>query len=168
MAVAWDAGGLYQVGSFSRDHWKEWNGRFRNDVRSFIKSDRRSVDNLRQRLLGSPDLYAETFHPPAQSINFVTCHDGFTLNDLVSYNDKHNEGNAQENRDGSSFNLSWNCGVEGPTDDPAVESLRARQIRNAFTLNLISIGTPLLLMGDEVRRTQNGNNNAYCQNNETG
>jgi glycogen operon protein len=167
MAEAWDAGGLYQVGSFSRDHWKEWNGRFRDDVRSFIKSDRRSVHNLRQRLLGSPDLYTETFHPPEQSINFVTCHDGFTLNDLVSYNDKHNEQNAQENRDGSSFNLSWNCGVEGPSDDSAIESLRARQIRNAFALNLLSIGTPLLSMGDEVRRTQNGNNNAYCQNNET-
>ena len=166
MAEAWDAAGLYQVGSFSKDRWKEWNGRFRDDVRSFIKSDRRSVVNLRQRLLGSPDIYTGNFHPLEQSINFVTCHDGFTLNDLVSYNNKHNEENGAGNRDGESFNLSWNCGVEGLSDDPVIEALRARQIRNAFTLNLLSIGTPLLLMGDEVRRTQGGNNNAYCQNNE--
>ncbi|MDE1156295.1 MAG: glycogen debranching protein GlgX [Acidobacteriaceae bacterium] len=166
MAEAWDAGGLYQVGSFSRDHWKEWNGRFRDDVRSFLKSDRGVVYNLQQRLLGSPDLYSERFHPPEQSINFVTCHDGFTLNDLVSYDEKHNEGNGEHNQDGASFNLSWNCGVEGPTTDAAIEALRARQVRNAFVLTLISIGTPMLLMGDEVRRTQHGNNNAYGQNNE--
>jgi isoamylase len=166
IAEAWDPGGLYLVGSFAGDRWKEWNGRFRDDVRRFLKSDRDTVLNLRQRLLGSPDIYTKSYHPPEQSINFVTCHDGFTLNDLFSYNGKHNEANAENNRDGASENYSWNCGVEGPTDDPEVEQLRARQIRNALTLNLLSVGTPMLTMGDEVRRTQRGNNNAYCQNNE--
>jgi glycogen operon protein len=166
IAEAWDAGGLYLVGSFGGDRWKEWNGRFRDDVRRFLKSDRDTVLNLRQRLVGSPDIYTKKRHPPEQSINFVTCHDGFTLNDLFSFNGKHNEANGENNRDGSSENYSWNCGVEGLTDDPEVERLRARQIRNALVLNLLSIGTPLLLMGDEVRRTQLGNNNAYCQNNE--
>jgi glycogen operon protein len=166
MAEAWDAGGLYEVGSFSKDRWTEWNGHFRDDIRSFIKSDRGTVPNLRQRLLGSPDLYPPKSSPPQQSINFVTCHDGFTLNDLVSYNVKHNENNGEGNRDGMSENLSWNCGQEGPTQNAEIETLRERQIKNAFTLNLLSIGTPLLLMGDEVRRTQRGNNNAYCQNNE--
>ena len=160
MAEAWDAAGLYQVGSFSRDRWKEWNGRFRDDVRSFLKSDRNTVFNLRQRLLGSPDLYATAVHP-----HFVTCHDGFTLNDLVSYNEKHNESNGEQNRDGVWANFSWNCGREGPTDDPEIEALRERQIRNAHILNFLSFGIPILLMGDEVRRTQRGNNNAYCQNN---
>jgi isoamylase len=166
IAEAWDPGGLYLVGSFGGDRWKEWNGRFRDDVRRFLKSDRDTVLNLRQRLLGSPDIYTKRFHPPEQSINFVTCHDGFTLNDLFSFNGKHNEANLENNRDGASENYSWNCGVEGPTDDPEVERLRARQIRNALTLNLLSVGTPMLMMGDEVRRTQIGNNNAYCQNNE--
>ena len=166
MAEAWDAGGLYQVGTFSKDRWKDWNGRFRDDVRSFIRSDRGSVFHLGQRLVGSPDVYQHRSHPPEQSINFVTCHDGFTLNDLVTYERKHNEANGENNRDGSDGNLSWNCGVEGPTDDPQVEALRERQIRNAFTLTLLSLGTPFLLMGDEVRRTQRGNNNAYCQDNE--
>jgi glycogen operon protein len=166
IAEAWDAGGLYLVGSFGGDRWKEWNGRFRDDVRRFLKSDRDTVLNLRQRLVGSPDIYTKQRHPPEQSINFVTCHDGFTLHDLFSFNGKHNEANGESNRDGSSENYSWNCGVEGLTDDPEVERLRARQIRNALMLNLLSVGTPLLLMGDEVRRTQLGNNNAYCQNNE--
>jgi isoamylase len=166
IAEAWDAGGLYLVGSFGGDRWKEWNGRFRDDVRRFLKSDRDTVLNLRQRLLGSPDIYTKQRHPPEQSINFVTCHDGFTLNDLFSFNEKQNERNGENNRDGSSENYSWNCGVEGLTDDPEIERLRARQIRNALTLNLLSVGTPLLMMGDEVRRTQLGNNNAYCQNNE--
>ena len=166
IAEAWDAGGLYLVGSFGGDRWKEWNGRFRDDVRRFLKSDRDTVFDLRQRLIGSPDIYTKQRDPPEQSINFVTCHDGFTLNDLFSFNEKHNEANGENNRDGSSENYSWNCGMEGPTDDPEVERLRARQIRNALTLNLLSVGTPLLLMGDEVRRTQLGNNNAYCQNNE--
>jgi len=166
IAEAWDAGGLYLVGSFGGDRWKEWNGRFRDDVRRFLKSDRDTVLNLRARLVGSPDIYTKQSQRPEQSINFMTCHDGFTLNDLFSFNEKHNEANGENNRDGSSENYSWNCGVEGPTNDPEVERLRARQIRNAVTLNLLSVGTPLLLMGDEVRRTQLGNNNAYCQNNE--
>jgi glycogen operon protein len=166
IAEAWDPGGLYLVGSFGGDRWKEWNGRFRDDVRRFLKSDRDTVLNLRQRLIGSPDIYTKRYHPPEQSINFVTCHDGFTLNDLFSFNGKHNEPNGENNRDGSSENYSWNCGVDGLTDDPEVERLRARQIRNALTLNLLSVGTPMLMMGDEVRRTQLGNNNAYCQNNE--
>ena len=166
IAEAWDAAGLYLVGSFGGDRWKEWNGHFRDDVRRFLKSDRDTVFSLRQRLIGSPDVYTKPRYFPEQSINFVTCHDGFTLNDLFSYNQKHNDANGENNRDGSSQNDSWNCGVEGPTDDPEVEYLRARQIRNAMTLNLLSVGTPLLLMGDEVRRTQLGNNNAYCQNSE--
>jgi isoamylase len=166
IAEAWDPGGLYLVGSFGGDRWKEWNGRFRDDVRSFLKSDRDTVINLRQRLLGSPDIYTKHHHPPGQSINFVTCHDGFTLNDLFSFDTKHNEANGENNRDGAPANYSWNCGVEGPSDDPEVDRLRARQIRNALTLNLLSVGTPMLLMGDEVRRTQIGNNNAYCQNND--
>src|SRR6202046_1448354 len=166
IAEAWDPGGLYLVGSFGGDRWKEWNGRFRDDVRRILKSDRDTVLNLRQRLVGSPDIYTKRRHPPEQSINFVACHDGFTLNDLFSFNGKHNERNGENNRDGSSENYSWNCGVEGLSNDPEVERLRARQIRNALTLNLLSVGTPLLTMGDEVRRTQLGNNNAYCQNNE--
>jgi len=166
IAEAWDPGGLYLVGSFGGDRWKEWNGRFRDDVRRFLKSDRDTVPNLKQRLLGSPDIYTKRHNPPGQSINFITCHDGFTLNDLLSFNGKHNEANGENNRDGSSENYSWNCGVEGPTGDPEIERLRARQIRNALMLTLLSVGTPMLLMGDEVRRTQLGNNNAYCQNNE--
>src|SRR5580698_10277832 len=166
IAEAWDPGGLYLVGSFGGDRWKDWNGRFRDDIRRFLKSDRDTVPNLRQRLLGSPDIYTKRHHPPGQSINFVTCHDGFTLNDLFSFDGKHNEANGENNRDGSSNNDSWNCGAEGPSVDPEIERLRARQIRNALTLNLLSVGTPMLMMGDEVRRTQLGNNNAYCQNNE--
>jgi isoamylase len=166
IAEAWDPGGLYLVGSFAGDRWKEWNGRFRDDVRRFLKSDRDTVLNLKQRLLGSPDVYTRRHHPPEQSINFMTCHDGFTLNDLFSFSGKHNEANGENNRDGASENHSWNCGVEGPTEDREVERLRARQIRNALTLNLLSVGTPMLMMGDEVRRTQLGNNNAYCQNNQ--
>ena len=119
-----------------------------------------------RRLLGSPDIYGHEEREAEQSINFVTCHDGFTLNDLVSYNHKHNEANGEDNRDGSNDNLSWNCGVEGPTDDPAIEALRNRQVKNFFALELLSAGTPMLLMGDEVRRTQRGNNNAYCQDSE--
>jgi isoamylase len=166
IAEAWDAAGLYQVGSFVGDSWKEWNGRFRDDVRSFLKGDNGTVSRLATRILGSPDLYGHEEREPEQSINFVTCHDGFTLNDLVSYNQKHNEANGEENRDGSNDNLSWNCGVEGPTDDPDIERLRNRQVKNFHTLNLLAAGAPMLLMGDEVRRTQRGNNNAYCQDNE--
>ena len=166
IAEAWDAAGLYQVGSFVGDTWQEWNGRFRDDVRRFVKGDNGSVSRLATRLLGSPDIYGHEEREAEQSINFVTCHDGFTLNDLVSYNHKHNEANGEDNRDGANDNLSWNCGVEGPTDDPAIEALRNRQVKNFLALTLLAAGTPMLLMGDEVRRTQRGNNNAYCQDNE--
>ncbi len=166
IAEAWDAAGLYQVGSFVGDTWQEWNGRFRDDVRRFLKGDHGSVSGIATRLLGSPDLYGHEQREAEQSINFVTCHDGFTLNDLVSYNHKHNEANGEDNRDGTDDNLSWNCGVEGPSDDPAIEALRNRQVKNAFALELLAAGTPMLLMGDEVRRTQRGNNNAYCQDND--
>jgi isoamylase len=166
IAEAWDAAGLYQVGSFIGDTWQEWNGRFRDDVRGFVKGDERRVSALASRLLGSPDLFGHEEREAEQSINFVTCHDGFTLNDLVSYNCKHNEANGEDNRDGANDNLSWNCGVEGPTDDAAVEALRNRQVKNLLAIELLSAGTPMLLMGDEVRRTQHGNNNAYCQDAE--
>jgi len=165
IAEAWDAAGLYQVGSFVGDSWKEWNGRFRDDLRSFIKGDEGTVSKLAARLMGSPDIYSHKEREPEQSINFITCHDGFTLNDLVSYSCKHNEANREENRDGTNDNLSWNCGIEGPSDHPTIESLRNRQIKNFLTA-LLPMGTPMILMGDEVRRTQYGNNNAYCQNNE--
>ena len=166
IAEAWDAAGLYQVGSFIGDQWKEWNGRFRDDIRSFMKGDRGSVSRLPARFLASPDIFGHEEREPEQSINFVTCHDGFTLNDLVSYNRKHNEANGEGNRDGNDNNLSWNCGVEGPTDDPEIEALRQRQIKNFLVTNLLALGVPMILMGDEVRRTQLGNNNAYCQDNE--
>jgi isoamylase len=166
IAEAWDAAGLYQVGSFVGDTWQEWNGRFRDDVRRFLKGDNGLVSGVATRLLGSPDIYGHEEREAEQSINFITCHDGFTLNDLVSYNHKHNEVNGENNRDGSDDNLSWNCGAEGPTDDAAIESLRNRQVKNFFALELLAAGTPMLLMGDEVRRTQRGNNNAYCQDND--
>ncbi len=166
IAEAWDAAGLYQVGSFAGDNWKEWNGIFRDDVRSFVKGDPGVISKLVTRLVGSPDIYNKKEREPEQSINFVTCHDGFTLNDLVSYNQKHNEANGEENRDGNNDNHSWNCGIEGPASDAAIELLRNRQVKNFLTLILISIGAPMILMGDEVRRTQMGNNNAYCQDNE--
>jgi isoamylase len=167
IAEAWDAAGLYQVGSFHGDSWKEWNGRFRDDVRAFVKGDNGTARALAFRLTGSPDVYEREEREPEQSVNFVTCHDGFTLNDLVTYNGKHNAANGEENRDGADHNLSWNCGVEGPTHDPEIERLRNRQVKNFLALTLMSIGTPMLLMGDEVRRTQGGNNNAFSQNNET-
>jgi len=166
IAEAWDAAGLYQVGTFVGDTWQEWNGRFRDDVRRFLKGDNESVSRVASRLLGSPDIYAHKEREAEQSINFVTCHDGFTLNDLVSYDHKHNEANGENNRDGSNDNLSWNCGAEGPTDDAAIEALRDRQVKNFFVLELLAAGTPMLLMGDEVRRTQRGNNNAYCQDSD--
>jgi glycogen operon protein len=166
IAEAWDAAGLYEVGSFIGDSWKEWNGQFRDDVRSFFRGENGFVERFADRLLGSPAIYGHEEREAEQSINFVTCHDGFTLNDLVSYDHKHNEANGEENRDGANDNRSWNCGVEGPTNDPAVEKLRSRQVKNFLTVTLISAGMPMILMGDEVRRTQLGNNNAYCQDNE--
>ena len=167
IAEAWDAAGLYQVGSFIGDSWKEWNGRFRDDVRSFFRGEDGTVGRLANRLLGSPDIYGHEEREAEQSVNFVTCHDGFTLNDLVSYNQKHNEANGEDNRDGANDNRSWNCGVEGPSDNLSVDKLRNRQVKNLLTVTMLSVGMPMLLMGDEVRRTQRGNNNAYCQDNET-
>ncbi len=167
IAEAWDAAGLYQVGSFTGDSWKEWNGRFRDDVRGFLRGEEGSVERFADRLIGSPSLYGHKQREPEESVNFVTCHDGFTLNDLVSYDRKHNEANGEDNRDGADDNRSWNCGVEGPTGDSAVEKLRTRQVKNFFTVMMLSAGMPMMLMGDEVRRTQGGNNNAYCQDNET-
>jgi len=166
IAEAWDAAGLYQVGSFVGDSWKEWNGHFRDDIRSFLKGDNGLARIVAYRLSGSPDIYEHEQREAEQSINFVACHDGFTLNDVVSYNSKHNEANGEANRDGADANFSWNCGAEGATDDIEVERLRNRQIKNFATLTLLAIGTPMLLAGDEVRRTQRGNNNGYCQNNE--
>ena len=165
IAEAWDAAGLYQVGSFVGDSWKEWNGRFRDDVRAFLKGDSGTARPMASRMTGSPDVYQYQEREPEQSINFITCHDGFTLNDLVSFNGKHNEANGEGNRDGASQNLSWNCGFEGVTPDLEVERLRNRQVKNFLTLTLLATGTPMIQMGDEVRRTQGGNNNAYCQDN---
>jgi isoamylase len=167
IAEAWDAAGLYQVGGFVGDSWKEWNGRFRDDARDLFRGAEGSLKRFADRMIGSPEIYGHEEREPEQSINFVTCHDGFTLNDLVSYNDKHNEANGEQNRDGANDNRSWNCGAEGPSDDPAVEKLRSRQAKNLFTVTLLSLGVPMILMGDEVRHTQGGNNNAYCQDNET-
>jgi glycogen operon protein len=162
IAEAWDAAGLYQVGSFIGDSWMEWNGRFRDDFRSFFRGECGTVTRIADRLIGSPEIYAHEQREAEQSVNFITCHDGFTLNDLVSYNHKHNELNRENNRDGANDNRSWNCGVEGPTHDPAIEKLRNRQVKNFLTVTLLSLGLPMILMGDEVRRTQSGNNNNYC------
>jgi isoamylase len=166
IAEAWDAAGLYQVGTFIGDSWKEWNGRFRDDVRSFFRGDDGSIERFADRVLGSPSLYGHKQREPEQSVNFVTCHDGFTLNDLVSYNGKHNEANGENNRDGADDNRSWNCGVEGPTENADIDRLRTRHAKNFLVVTMLSSGIPMILMGDEVRRTQGGNNNAYCQDNE--
>ena len=168
IAEAWDAAGLYGVGKFVElaDWFAEWNGPFRDDVRRFVKGDRGSINALAARILASPDIYSRQDTDINRSVNFITCHDGFTLNDLVSYNRKHNLANGEENCDGANDNFSWNCGVEGVTEELAIEQLRSQQIKNFLTILFISLGTPMLLMGDEVRRTQRGNNNAYCQNNE--
>jgi len=167
IAEAWDAAGLYQVGTFVGDAWKEWNGRFRDDCRDFFRCATGSLGRFADRLVGSPEVYGHKDREPEQSVNFVTCHDGFTLNDLVSYERKHNEGNGENNRDGADDNRSWNCGAEGPSDDSAVEALRNRQVKNFLAVTLLAIGMPMLLMGDEVRRTQRGNNNAYCHDDES-
>jgi isoamylase len=166
VAEAWDAAGLYQVGSFVGDAWKEWNGRFRDDIRAFFRGEPGSLRRVADRMVGSPEIYGHKQREAEQSVNFVTCHDGFTLNDLVSYDQKHNEANGEDNRDGANDNCSWNCGVEGPTSDQAIEKLRNRQVKNYLTVTLMSLGVPMILMGDEVRHTQGGNNNAYCQDNE--
>jgi isoamylase len=166
IAEPWDVGdGGYQVGNFPVG-WSEWNGKYRDAVRSYWKGDEGRIGEIAYRLTGSPDLYQRDGRRPYASINFVTSHDGFTLTDLVSYNDKHNEANGEENRDGDNNNLSWNCGGEGPTDDPKVNALRRKQRRNFLVTLLLSQGPPMLCSGDEVGRTQKGNNNAYCQDNE--
>ncbi len=167
IAEPWDLGeGGYQVGNFP-PQWSEWNGRYRDAVRDVWRGAPAVLGELASRLTGSSDLYQGDSRRPSASVNFVTAHDGFTLRDLVSYNEKHNEANLEDNRDGESYNRSWNCGVEGPTDDPDVLALRARQQRNLLTTLLLSQGVPMILYGDEVGRTQGGNNNAYCQDNET-
>jgi len=167
IAEAWDAAGLYQVGNFVGDSWKEWNDRFRDDIRDFFRGANDSAGRAADRLLGSPSIYGWKEREPEQTINFVACHDGFTLNDIVSYDHKHNEENGEDNRDGAGENRSWNCGVEGPTDDPEIERLRNRQVKNFLTAVILSAGVPMFVMGDEARRSQRGNNNAYCQDNET-
>ncbi|QIK38154.1 glycogen debranching protein GlgX [Caldichromatium japonicum] len=168
IAEAWDAAGLYQVGSFPGQRWMEWNGRYRDSIRRFVRGERGLVPEVATRLAGSSDLYEANLRQPINSINFVTCHDGFTLWDLVSYNRKHNLANHEGNRDGMDDNLSWNCGVEGETQDPEILALRRRQAKNLLTLLFLSQGVPLLLAGDEVLRTQGGNNNAWCQDNDIG
>jgi isoamylase len=167
IAEAWDAGGAYQVGSFPGGRWAEWNDRYRDDVRRFWRGDSGGARCLATRITGSSDLYLRDGRKPFHSINFVTAHDGFTLNDLVSYERKHNERNGEENRDGSDANHSFNYGEEGPSRIAAIEAVRNRQVKNFLATLLFSIGTPMLLGGDEFRRTQGGNNNAYCQDNET-
>ncbi len=166
IAEAWDAGGAYQVGWFPGGRWAEWNDRFRDDVRAFWRGDDGLVSHLATRVTGSSDLYLRDGRKPFHSINFLTSHDGFTLNDLVSYNGKHNEANGEDNRDGGNHNVSYNYGMEGPSPNASIERVRDRQIKNLFLTMLVSLGTPMILMGDEVRRTQQGNNNAYCQDND--
>ncbi|HQR26584.1 MAG TPA: glycogen debranching protein GlgX [Nocardioides sp.] len=166
IAEAWDAAGLYQLGSFVGSRWREWNGKFRDDVRRFVKGDHDTVGLLPNRLLASPDLFGARPAEIEHSINFVACHDGFTLNDLVSYSHKHNEANLLDNRDGADDDHSTNHGVEGPTDDPDIERLRHRQVKNLLAITMIAMGVPMIAMGDEARRTQQGNNNAFCQDNE--
>ncbi|CAN5172343.1 glycogen debranching protein GlgX [soil metagenome] len=167
IAEPWDIGeGGYQVGNFPVQ-WSEWNGKYRDTVRDFWRGSGQILGEFANRFTGSSDLYETSGRRPYASINFVTAHDGFTLNDLVSYNEKHNAANGEGNRDGESHNRSWNCGIEGPTDDPAINRLRGRQVRNLLTTLLLSQGVPMLLAGDELGRTQQGNNNAYCQDNET-
>ncbi|WP_115686216.1 glycogen debranching protein GlgX [Corynebacterium senegalense] len=166
IAEPWDVGeGGYQVGNFPA-LWSEWNGKYRDTVRDFWRGEPATLGEFASRLTGSSDLYQHNGRRPTASINFITAHDGFTLNDLVSYNEKHNEANGEDNRDGESHNRSWNCGVEGPTDDPEIAQLRAQQRRNFLTTLLLSQGTPMIAHGDEFARTQNGNNNVYCQDNE--
>ena len=167
IAEAWDAAGLYQVGSFVGDSWKEWNDRFRDDLRDSGGALMIRWGGLYDRLLGSPGIYGWKERELEESINFVACHDGFTLNDIVSYDHKHNEENGENNRDGCNENRSWNCGVEGPTDDPGIDRLRNRQVKNFFTALMLAGGVPMFVMGDEMRRSQRGNNNAYCQDNDT-
>jgi glycogen operon protein len=165
-AEAWDAAGLYQVGYFPGYRWAEWNGKFRDDVRNFVKGEAGLAGAIASRIAGSADLYESRRHLPVNSVNFINCHDGFTLNDLVTYNGKHNDANGEGNNDGVNDNLSWNCGVEGPTSDEGINALREKQIKNFAAVLMLSQGVPMFVAGDEVRRTQHGNNNAYCQDND--
>ena len=165
IAEAWDAAGAYQVGTFATSRWAEWNGRYRDDVRRYWRGDDNQTGNLATRLAGSSDLYAGEDRQPYHSVNFITSHDGFTLNDLVCYDQKHNDANAEHNQDGDNNNYSYNYGIEGPTEDAHVDSIRVKQIRNMLSTLFLSQGVPMLLAGDECRRTQQGNNNAYCQDN---
>jgi isoamylase len=168
IAEAWDAAGLYQVGAFPGYRWAEWNGRYRDVIRRFVRGEKGLVGEVATRLSGSSDLYQPHGRLPINTINFVTCHDGFPLYDLVSYSEKHNEDNGEDNRDGTSENLSWNCGWEGETNDALILSLRRRQAKNFMAILLLSQGVPMLFAGDELLRSQRGNNNAYCQDNELG
>jgi len=163
IAEAWDAAGAYEVGRYPGYRWAEWNGRYRDTMRRFVRGEPGIVGDVAARFAGSADMYQARGHRPTNSINFITCHDGFTLADLVSYDSKHNEANGEDNRDGNNDNMSWNCGVEGPTDDPDIRALRYRQLKNFASLLLLSRGVPMLVAGDEIGRTQQGNNNAYCQ-----
>jgi len=165
IAEAWDAAGLYQVGDFPGFRWAEWNGRYRDVIRAFVRGDPGLVPEVATRIAGSSDLYEPRERLPMNTVNFVTCHDGFSLWDLVSYNQKHNEANGEDNRDGHNHNLSWNCGIEGPTDDPQILALRRRQARNFIAILMLSQGAVMLLSGDEMLRSKQGNNNTYCQNN---
>ena len=166
IAEAWDAAGLYQIGYFPGYRWAEWNGRYRDDIRRFVRGDRGIVGAVASRIAGSADIYQPHGHMPTNSINFITCHDGFTLKDLVSYNSKHNEANGENNQDGNNDNTSWNCGVEGETEDAGIREFRKRQVKNFAATLLLSRGVPMLLSGDEMLRTQHGNNNAYCQDSD--
>ncbi|EMI56222.1 glycogen debranching protein GlgX [Rhodopirellula sallentina] len=166
IAEAWDAAGAYQVGSFGNQRWAEWNGRYRDDARGFWRGDGGALGPLATRLAGSSDLYEHAGRPPFCSVNFITSHDGFTMNDLVSYKDKHNEANGEDNNDGDNHNISDNYGVEGPTRKKAITTIRSQQVRNMLATLLVSQGVPMIVSGDEIRRTQKGNNNAYCQDND--
>ncbi|HEY4025447.1 MAG TPA: glycogen debranching protein GlgX [Candidatus Dormibacteraeota bacterium] len=168
IAEAWDAAGLYQVGYFPGYRWAAWNGRYRDDIRRFVRGDEGLVGVVASRIAGSADIFQPGGHQPVNSINFITAHDGFTLNDLVTYNGKHNQANGEDNRDGNDDNSSWNCGVEGDTNDPLIDGLRRRQIKNFIAILMLSQGVPMVLAGDEARGTQHGNNNAYCQDNPIG
>jgi glycogen operon protein len=166
IAEAWDASGLYQVGSFPGYRWGEWNGRYRDVIRRFVRGDTGIISEVATRICGSSDLYQHQHRLPISGINFITCHDGFTLNDLFSYNEKHNSANGENNGDGCNNNLSFNCGVEGPTKDAAILALRRKLVKNAYSILLLSHGVPMLLAGNEFLHSQQGNNNCYCQDNE--
>jgi len=168
IAEAWDAAGLYQVGDFPGYRWSEWNGRYRDSIRRFVRGDQGLISEVAKRLSGNSDLYKDDDRMPTNSINFITCHDGFTLHDLVSYNEKHNEANGEQNRDGNNNVLSWNSGIEGDTDDAAILALRHQQAKNFMAMLMLSQGIPMINAGDEVLRSQRGNNNTWCQDNELG